>query len=164
MSDRAASSAPFTLILGNIYHLSFCVMVLEQNFLCSCLILSTLLQMQEQQDISPHLGRLLAAITSTTPSSKSSCWKVLIRAAQGEFSPYIYIFFYIKENTDSYFKISARWTHLNILQWLNVKCGEQQQVADPGQSRLLQLSHWKVQAQVNQHHTNTFDPQHTAGC
>lgn len=70
----------------------------------------------------------------------------------------------MKENAYFYFKISARWTYLYILQWLNVECGEQQQVADPWQSRLLQFSHWKVQAQMNQHHTHTFDPQHTAGC
>lgn len=32
-------------------------------------------------------------------------------------------------------------THLYLLQWLDVKCGKQQQATDPGQSGLLQFGH-----------------------
>lgn len=55
-------------------------------------------------------------------------------------------------------------TYLDLLKWLDVKRGEQQQVTGPWQDGLSQLGHWKGQTQVYQQHTHTFDPQHTAGC
>lgn len=55
-------------------------------------------------------------------------------------------------------------THLDLLERLDVKCGEQQQVDGPRQSWPSQLGHWEGQAQMDQQHTHTFHAQHTAGC
>lgn len=60
--------------------------------------------------------------------------------------------------------IQVIWTNLNILQWLDVKCGEQQQVTRPGQKGLLQQSHSEGQTQMYQQHAHTFDPQHSSRC
>ena len=55
-------------------------------------------------------------------------------------------------------------THLDLLKWLDVKGGEQQQVTPPRQGGLSQLCHWEGQTQMHQQHSHTFNPQHAAGC